>query len=816
MSGKVDRLLGLLQAKRYADSESFACTLLSEQPSCASVWKALGIALWMQGKDSRRAFYTVARLQPDDAEAHSNLGHVLLEFGQADQAAQSARRALKLNPDLAEAHCNLGNALRRLGNIQGAISGYRAALALQPQLASAHNNLGSALQSLGQVEEAISSYRNALTSQADFAEAHSNLGSALRASGQLVQAAESYREALRIRPAFAEAQNNLGNVLLDLQQPNEAIASYRKALEINPRYAEAHNNLGNALLSIEQLAEAEKSCQSALQLNPRSHEAHNNLANVCRARGDLTRAEANYREALAINPEYAEGYNHLGHVLLVQWRIEEAIASYQCAVQLTPRYAEAYNALATAQLQLWQVEAAMVSCRRALEIQPEYAEAYDNLGCAFLDISELQLAESNLRKAVALNPRLASAHCNLGHALRRGRRPEEAAASARRALENNPQLIEAFCLLAQISADNGDFIQAEQLLQRASECEPNAAVPLANITEMRAMTGNDGRWLAETRRVLGQPLPPRQEVELLFALGKYFDDIGSHGEAFGTYKQGNDVVRRYRPKYDPERCALDVDARINAYTAAWVGRRRNVPGGSERAVFVVGMPRSGTTLVEQILASHPQVFGAGEEVYWDRQAASLCPSATGRGLPDAAISRMADEYLQVLSRISPDALRVVNKLSGNYLHLGLIHAALPQARVIHMRRHPVATALSVYFHPFSLAHNYANDLHDIADYYKNYARLMRHWRAVIPSETMLEVPYEGLVNDQAQWSRKIIEFIGLPWDARCIEFQATRRAVINTNSRWQVRQTMFNASVDHWQSYENYIGPLLPLADLNH
>jgi len=814
-STEMDDLLGMLHAKRYADSESFARALLPKHPNSGYIWKTLGISLWMQGKDSRRAFYNVTRLEPDDPEGHCNLGHVLLEFGQPQQAAQSARRALQLDPRLAEAHSNLGNALRQLGDIEAAVASYHAALALQPGSASAHNNLGTALQALGRMEEAIASYRAALSIQGNLAEAHNNLGNALRLQGRLTEAADSYRDALRIRAAFPEAHSNLGNVLLDLNQPHEAIASYRRALEVNPSHAEAHNNLGNALLTVGELDSAQESCQRALAIRPRFPEAHNNLGNIHRARADLARAAASYGEALAINPDYAEAHNHLGQALLGQWRIEEAILSYQRALALKPQYADAHLGLALAQSQLWRVHDAIASCQRALAIRPDFAEAQDHLGCMFLEVHELEQAEANLRKAIALDPALAPAHCNLGHALRRLRRSEEAAASARRALEIDPQLPDAYYLLAQISADHGDFAQAELLLQQASVFEPEIPILLANVPAMRTMTGDDQEWLASVRAMLSRPLSPRQALALHMALGKYFDDVGNCGEAFASYRQAKEIAKKYRPGYDAEGHTRHFDAVMSALSPAWVQRRRTVPVGSERAVFVVGMPRSGTTLVEQILASHPDVFGAGEEAFWDQKAAPLRSSPAAVDLSDGSVGKMAEEYLQWLKRVSPDALRVVNKLSANYRHLGLIHAALPRARIIHMRRHPVATGLSVYFHPFALGHPYANDLGTIAHYYREYARLMAHWRSNLPGEAMLEVPYESLVSDPQQWTRRLIEFIGLPWHPKCLEFHATERPVMVINSRWQVRQPMFTTAIDHWRQYEHLVEPLLPLAELS-
>ena len=229
------------------------------------------------------------------------------------------------------------------------------------------------------------------------------------------------------------------------------------------------------------------------------------------------------------------------------------------------------------------------------------------------------------------------------------------------------------------------------------------------------------------------------------------------------------------------------------------------------------MLRSGTTLAEQVLASHPQVHGAGELTFWsDAGAAALSSAAAAHPAAvetsDAALLELGNRYLEALRQLSPDALRVVDKLPTNFLFLGLIHAAMPGARIIHLRRHPIDTCLSIYFQHFEAANTYTNDLGDLAHYYGEYRRLMAHWRAVLPRDVILEVPYEGLVADLPTWARRMLEFIGVPWDARCLDFDLTTRPVV-TASKWQVRQKLFGSSVGRWRHYERFLSALTPLLE---
>jgi len=234
------------------------------------------------------------------------------------------------------------------------------------------------------------------------------------------------------------------------------------------------------------------------------------------------------------------------------------------------------------------------------------------------------------------------------------------------------------------------------------------------------------------------------------------------------------------------------------------------PNPSARPVLVIGMPRSGTSLVEQILASHPDVFGAGELTFWDAGFNMLKKSVQQGESCAEVLSALAEDYLRVLHGFSPDALRVVDKMPANFMFLGLIHAAFPHARIIHMRRNPIDTCLSIYFQHFDNALYYTNALEDIAHYYREYLRLMEHWRITLPENAILDVPYEGLVDDQEGWSRKILNFIGLPWNQNCVNFERNTRTV-STTSNWQVRQKIYHSSVQRWRHYEKFVGPLLAM-----
>jgi tetratricopeptide (TPR) repeat protein len=650
----------------------------------------------------------------------------------------------------------------------------REALRGQPNSGLAWKALGVSLTLQG--KDALHALAMAATLLPDDAEAHGNLGNALHGLGRLEEAATSYARVLALRPDLAEAHSNLGNTLRALGRLEDAAASYSRALALEPGCAVTHHNKGNALLELARFEDAAASYSRALALKPDLAEAHSNMGNALRSLGRLDEAAASYRRALALKPDFAGAHSNLSDTLRDLGQIAEALAS----------------------------------ARRAIEIEPELPGAHNSSGNASMDLGKFEEAAASYRRALALKPGFTEVHVNLGLVLRQLGRTAEAEASCRAALETNPNAAAAVVLLAELRADRGQFAEAEELFEHATAIDPKSPEAWAGIAHLRKMTVGDAPWAAQAQRMAEQPLPPRDEVHLRFAIGKYLDDVREFEDAFANFRRAHELKRRYGERYDRQRMTRGVDRAIHSCDREWARRRRADAIPSARPVFVVGMPRSGTSLAEQILASHPAIFGAGELPFWN-SAASACESLARNGEPGGDIvPKLAADYLRLLEKLSPDALRVVDKMPANFLSLGLIHEALPDARIIHMRRNPIDTCLSIYFQHFKSAHPYADDLDDLVHYYGEYSRLMKHWRDALPEDVILDVPYEGLVDDQEGWSRKMLQFVGLPWEPRCLDFHRADRSVM-TASKWQVRQKINRSSLERWRNYEKFIGPLLCL-----
>jgi tetratricopeptide (TPR) repeat protein len=435
---------------------------------------------------------------------------------------------------------------------------------------------------------------------------------------------------------------------------------------------------------------------------------------------------------------------------------------------------------------------ALAAFQEAVTRSPTRPDAHVCLGRMQLELRRTQQAADSFGNAIRRQPNNSAAHLGLSAVYRVQGRADDAEASCARALELAPQSPEALVLRGELHADRGQFAEAQQLFERVLASNPAFAPAYCSIAAHKRMTRDDAGWLKGAQLLLAAGLPLADEVELRYSLGKYFDEVADYDAAFDSYHQANGLKKRLGSGYDAADFAALAD-RI-------IGRRYDPSPGasdSETPVFIIGMPRSGTSLAEQILSSHPSVSGAGEVAFWDR------------AFDSPARADLAREYLQRVQERAAPAMRITDKMPANFLYAGLIHSVFPRARLIHMQRHPLDTCLSIYFQNFFNVSPYANDLVALGHYYSQYLRIMAHWRKTVP---LLEVPYEGLVADPEQWTRRMLDFVGLPWDPRCLQFHDNPRAVI-TASRWQVRQKINARSVDRWRNYEKHLAPLLPLAE---
>jgi tetratricopeptide (TPR) repeat protein len=603
------------------------------------------------------------------------------------------------------------------------------------------------------------------------AEAHGNLALGLQEKRQLPDALASWRRTLDIQPRNLDALIGAADVLRALGRTAEAVGWYERALAVDPKSPEARNNLGNALLELRRADDAVACYRRAIEIKPDDPQLHCNLSNALRLQGAFDEAVTSGRQALVLDENLGSAHSHLGAVLRDLGQFREAASHF----------------------------------RRALELDPQEPKNHCDLGNALFDLRRPEAAVECYRHALALRSDYAAAHLSLSAALRLLRRADEAEASCQAALALEPHNVEAWSFLGELRADQGRFEEAHELFQRAIRIDPSYPFAFCSIAMHRKMTATDHSWRQGVEALLDRNLPMRHEASLRYALGKYFDDLGQYADAFGQYARANALTKRQDSSYDGAKLTRQVDRIIDHCNTTFVRNAASHASSSELPVFIIGMPRSGTSLAEQILASHPAVVGAGELKFWDTAFRGLTETAGDGDLP---AHRVADAYLARLPAQGEGIRRVIDKMPANFLYAGFIHAVFPQARIIHMQRHPLDTCLSVYFQNFFGIGRYANDFADLAHYYGEYVRITDHWRSMLPGASLLEIPYEGLIADQETWTRRMVEFIGLPWDPKCLDFERTERVVI-TASKWQVRQKIHARSAGRWRNYEPWIGPLV-------
>jgi tetratricopeptide (TPR) repeat protein len=514
---------------------------------------------------------------------------------------------------------------------------------------------------------------------------------------------------------------------------------------------------------------------------PPSRSARSLLAqgNKCVAQGEYSEAISFYQELLALNPRHPEALNNLGATLYKLGRYSEAEEVFRRTIRGYPDFADANSNLGILLRCSGRVDEAEIWLRRAIKINPKHVEARSNLGLAFVFFGRLSEAKAQFKKALKFAPRDDHTLFASGH----------------------------------LAAIEGRFGEAEAMFKRALEANPKMPSAWAAMPSLRKMTSSDTAWRQNAEEIAASGISVLEEADMRFAIGKYCDDVGDFKGAFQSYKRANELHKVAATSYHRNAREQFVDDLMRVYTRESMSRVGPLASDSMKPVFLVGMPRSGTSLVEQIIASHPDAKGAGELAFWSRAAHDHETVLRRTLLDESTRKKLAEDFLRDLESRSGDALRIVDKAPLNSDFLGVIHSVFPNARIIYMQRDPIDTCLSCYFQKFDVQLNFTMDLSDLAHYFRQHQRLMAHWRAVLPPGSILDVPYAELVADQEGWTRKILAFLGLDWDRRCLDFHRTERPVV-TASAWQVRQKIYGGSVARWRNYEKFIGPLLELKKL--
>ncbi len=705
--------------------------------------------------------------------------HKPKDVGEAIQQAQHGR--VNVTPERA---IEMAGTLYSQGKYGQAAKICQQLIAVRPENADAHNVLGVSLAAGGNPKAAVETLRRAVELAPTAASIYANLGEILRQQGETEEAAAILEKAVELDPKNSQALNNLGITYFERGKVKKAVEFYRQAIAARPDMAEAHNNLGNALRLARNFDGAIQAYQDALVHRERYPEAYNNLGTLLQQRGELDQAEHALRKAMNQNPRYIEAYDNLANVYVAQKKDTEALRILADALKFAPTHVPTLIITARTQTRRGAHGLAEQAIRHALAQEPDNAEALTVLGQILHETDRYEEALEVLKKAVEANAESPEALNFYGVALKSVGRLDEAREFILKALKRNPNMFGAYANLNDLV--NFSEGEGEELFEKMDTIFKGARNPEADP------------FLA-----------------LHFAYAKALDDRGEHERALQHYITGG-KMKRAQLNYDEADTHGFFDNIRAAFPKEAFEDRKFAGLDDDRPTFIVGMPRSGSTLVEQILSSHPDVYGAGEVKYLSMALGKLrdrfpslpkYPDMMGKITP-AQMDIAAKTYIKLLTATSGDAKRVTDKLLTNYFFVGLIHLLFPKAKIIHTRRDPVDTCLSGFTKLFKddMPHSY--DLGELGRYYGKYREIMEHWDKVLPEGVLMTVQYEDVVANTEKEAKRLIEFLGLPWDDKCVDFHKSDRPV-KTASVAQVRKPIYKTSVKRWMKYGDGLQPLV-------
>jgi tetratricopeptide (TPR) repeat protein len=642
-----------------------------------------------------------------------------------------------------------------------------------------------ALFQAGKFEQAEKIYRQTIASQPENAHALGMLGMLCMQRGNWEEGVDLVNASLAIDPRQPDMLNNLGYALQTLGRYEEALACYDKAIALYPGHVSAYFNRGNTLQSLERYAEAVESYEKAAYFRPAHADTWINLGNAHNKLEHYELASACYMKALALRADDPGIHNNLGLATKGLKQPETALAHFKKAIALQPGYADAHLNLANLLEELGRHEEALASYEKVMSLAPDWNDALVSKGLLLKDLGRYEEARECFVEAIARQPGNPEAHNGLGLLNQELGRREEATENFLAAIRAEAGSIGAYFNLAYL----GYLTKDEQLFEKLQEI-------YAHRNE----------------------IPDENHIYLDFAMGKALEDKQRYDEAFEAYEEGNRLHHLSHP-YDEAAAEKSVNDIASFFTAdlfekcQTVSARLSLPRETRTPVFIVSMPRSGSTLIEQILSSHPLVFGAGELTLFDEITDGVqLPKKDAPGWEDACkhLRELGRRYLDAVWKLAPDAAFITDKMPGTFLHLGLLKLMLPDAKIIHAMRDPKDSCWSCYTHRFAKAHYYSYDLAMLGRFYMRYEDQMRHWHEALPPGSILDVRYENVVAEPEREVRRLLEYVGLPWDDACLKFHENKRPVL-TASLNQVRRPLYSSSVARWKHFEKHLGPLLEI-----
>ena len=608
------------------------------------------------------------------------------------------------------------------------------------------------------------------------------LGDVLIRKRRPQEARNWYEKTLKMLPEFPRALEGVGLALLAERKPSDALPYLRRAAETVPNRSKTQLALARALAQTGHAPEAELAINRAFELDP--DKAALAQATDAHADGDLDQAEKLIRDVLSRQPRSVAAMRLLAQVALDANRPRAARDLLERTVKLAPAFVLAWNDLANVWMKEEQFARALETVAHAIDLDPDMPHSFMIKGNILAKAQRHEEALEAYEQALKISPRHMGALSGKGHVLKTIGRTDESIAAYRACTGAHPAFGEAYWSLANLKT----FEFEEQ-----------------EVKVMLDMVGNE--------RIADEP-----KVNFHYSLGKHFENEKDYRRAFEHYRQGSDL-RRIHEMYDPVQTQVIHDRIIKTFGPDFMEERSGWGDPRPDPILIVGLPRSGSTLIEQILASHSQVEGTMElpdlsrlirDINRSRKDRVEYPEAVG-DLPAEAIAELGELYIERTRRYRTNTPFFIDKMPNNFAAIGLLHLVLPNAKVINARRHPLDSCLGSYKQLFFKGQAFTYDLFELGQYYLQYQRLMDHWHALLPGK-VLDVRYEDMVLDQENQTRRILEYCGLPWEEGCLRFYETERAV-NTASSQQVRQPIYTKALNFWRHYEEDLGELIDVLE---
>lgn len=676
---------------------------------------------------------------------------------------------------------HLAEDYQQAGQLQQSEILLRQILNQNPNHPAALHLLGVIAFQVGQTEMALGLIEKAISIDDKVALFHSNYGEMCRMNKRLEQAVEHGKKAVALEPSVATTHSNLGVAYFDLKEFDLAQACQMRALSLDPDFVPALNNMGSIFRERKMFIEALNYYEKAFNASDRK------------------------------NPE---PLCNLGTVLLEEERVDEAIPFLMQSLEMQPNNTEALCSLGGAFLAREESEKAYAYFSKALSISPNHANSLAGLGRVFQDGSRFEKSLECFNKAIEIDPTKDSFYLHRAVTYQDLERVQEAIADFDKSFELDTTKTIALVAKARLFVELHDMESANQVYKQALSVDPKDISTLSQFTLTYKVKKDDAN-LATLIDIYesGEPTKVNDRLTLHFALGKCFEDVGEYDKAFFHLSEGNRLKRKLFD-YEATSETEVVNNLINTFSKEYISRCEGSGNATDTPVFIVGMPRSGTTLVEQIISSHPSVYGAGELHYLPMLTSEAVNHFNMVSVPNMLksltpeiINYIADQYLMHIRTLNQKALRICDKMPNNYYNIGLIHLIFPNAKIIHLKRNPLDVCLSGFSRVFLRGQHQSYDLVEQGKYYRDYARLMQHWRAALPEGSFFEIQYENLIEDTETFARQLIDYCGLDWREECLAFHESNRRV-KTASIMQVRQPIYKTSVEKWRRYEKHLGPL--------